>query len=249
MFIKTICEELERAIESNERAGASPVKATFAAAAKQCGRDGCGATPGRSCKNYPQVGGCEGCKPDGREIVIKRNNTVVRENCPLCGADFKADACDGYWFFIEGTWEAVCFDCAGPELAALLAAKSRQAAQICEALDAIKAQKIEHYHERQPALFCQVDAFHTGAEDDDGPGERGFEVYGNMTTWELMHGSDVRVLIRATVTKAVAERGLAEISRAIAAGFTTGALEKDEAAEALEWAEVLQRHDADSIPF
>ena len=192
---------------------------------------------------------CSGGKENEQKIVIKfETEPCSTRQCPLCGQGFYMAAMT--WAYLEGTTDPVCLDCAGPELAGLLAAKRMQAAQIYEAMDTIKAAKIEHYKDRGPVLFCQVDAFvDCGADDVVKPGPDGVAVTGNMKTWELMHGSTVRVLIRADATMEEAKRGFASIQRAIAGGFINRALEKDEAAEALEHAEVLRQNNGEGLPF
>jgi ribosomal protein L37AE/L43A len=50
-------------------------------------------------------------------LVIKLNNTSMRENCALCGFSDKANI--GPAIFVEGTWNFVCDGCAqrvAPEL-------------------------------------------------------------------------------------------------------------------------------------
>jgi len=195
---------------------------------------------------------CTDCKcttKSNASIVIKfACEPETTSECPVCKRRFYIAG--RTWAYLENTTTPVCLNCAGAELAALLETIRRQDEKIDNALETIRAEKLMHYSRRDPMLFFQVDAFMGAPEDGSmGPDDQGFAIYGNRGTWELMLGSDVRVLIRSTITKDEAERGLAEISRTISEGFVDEALEKDLQAEALEHAEMLQRHDADSIPF
>jgi hypothetical protein len=52
-----------------------------------------------------------------KDLVIKDNNTSVRENCALCGLSDKASI--GPAIFVEGTWNFVCNHCAQREASTL----------------------------------------------------------------------------------------------------------------------------------
>jgi hypothetical protein len=53
-------------------------------------------------------------------LCIKHNNCSVREICPLCRREFKADV--GFVLWVDGTGDLVCDECAGKEDPHLLAA-------------------------------------------------------------------------------------------------------------------------------
>jgi hypothetical protein len=44
------------------------------------------------------------------ELEVKDNNSIIKEQCPICGRFYKY-ANIPYWVFLRGTWSAVCYRC------------------------------------------------------------------------------------------------------------------------------------------
>lgn len=75
-----------------------------------------------------------------------------------------------------------------------------------------KTAKLAHYGARELNTFTQFDVFHWAGRDGCFPSdEDGDNVFGPQITEELMVGSDVRVLIGSTVSRAKAARMLRKL--------------------------------------
>jgi len=205
-------------------------------------------------KRGEEMTNCTQCKCETTptaSIVIKsviEPETTIE--CPLCGRRFYM--AEKTWSYLEGTTDPVCLFCAGPDLSSMIEVKAEHDASIYDAMETIWDDKLQHYRQRDPMLFVQVDAFVDAQEDDlIKVGPDGVAVMGNMDTWELMHGADVRVLIRANATVEEAGRGLASISEAVAGGMVDDALEKNIYAEALKVADAIwqRKKDTNNLPF
>jgi hypothetical protein len=73
-------------------------------------------------------------------------------------------------------------------------------------LDRIRKKKLEHYAERDPKQFLQIDGFIEGRDDLATPDEDGDSVLGGVTV-ELMHSSfSTRILIDPATDPKVAAR-------------------------------------------
>jgi len=190
---------------------------------------------------------CKDCKcttkPNASIVIKFACETETTRECPVCMRQFYMAG--KTWAYLENTTTPVCLNCAGPELAALLDAKARQDGQIDEAMDRIRATKIEHYREHEPMLFYQVYGI---ADDPIGekspPDEFGTSIYGGET-WELMGDTpEARLLLRADLTVDQAKRAVASISGAVTSGFIGSSnLAKDIPAEAVQYAKMLIEQD------
>lgn len=89
--------------------------------------------------------------------------------------------------------------------------------EVDEDLDKIKADKLEHYAERTPREFLQLDSFDVPTEVI---GEAGIDQWGHenwdTTTWELMYGATVRVLVNLDADPFVVSAFLAGWAETIA---------------------------------
>src|SRR5262245_1994618 len=131
-------------------------------------------------------------------IVIKQDNTFEKAPCGVCKVVYRPDP--GPWLYLEGTYTAVCDQCARNYAAYLLAAAHtlRQAEWRAEReRRAHKQSLLTKYAEKPATVFVQFDGWWKGGSisDADEP-----TVDAGMTC-ELMRGSDVRVLIPPRTTK------------------------------------------------
>lgn len=102
-----------------------------------------------------------------------------------------------------------------------VASRAREAAweEVLPPEQTAKEKKLEHYAERNLTKFVQLDGFYLGRDGGDSvmsPDEDGDDCWFSDTQ-ELMHGADVRILIKDGVPPAAAERLIKKLSRDIGA--------------------------------
>jgi hypothetical protein len=77
-----------------------------------------------------------------------------------------------------------------------------------------KGELLEHYAEREPTAFYQFDGWHLGVGHGDDvmhPDEEG-DCLASGTTYELMHGADVRVLVKRGMAPEIAAQLLEKLT-------------------------------------
>lgn len=95
---------------------------------------------------------------------------------------------------------------------------------------------LKHYATRPVTEFMQFDGFHVGADCDDWvmrPDKDGDSCFGLFMTHELMHGADVRVLIKAGASKETAIRLLKKLLEWVMVDYGRPEPEKEKSVEEL----------------
>lgn len=133
-------------------------------------------------------------------IVIKHRGHGIHGDCGVCHQCQETKA--GPTLFLEGQDKTVCYECGrkyAPHLVAAIETLQKAEWQAEQERQRHKQSLLTNYSGRNPKQFVQLDGW-WDADDVMGRDENGQGATGSLT-WELMHGSDVRVLIPLTTTK------------------------------------------------
>jgi hypothetical protein len=129
-------------------------------------------------------------------LIIKQNTRNIDEMCALCGGQVVPNV--PIVLCRDNDRKMVCTNCGEKE-------SSELAYLVRHLLSKIKYQTKEqllaHYKERNPTQFIQFDGFDDLQPDDVMTVDEDGHSFFSRKTWELMHGSTVRLLVKPAASK------------------------------------------------
>jgi hypothetical protein len=158
-------------------------------------------------------------KRDTPNIILKSNNLISEEICPICGVEQTVASPLALCTEVDGRFEWVCDTCARQYAPILLDARNALNYNIRyyaegQEMDKAKLEKLQHYASRDLTRFTQYDVGLHSSYDDMFPPDKDGDTLSGGRTDELMTGTyGVRVLITDGTSKTDALRALEKVRK------------------------------------